>query len=287
MKHYFKRQESSLQTHIPPLLITALLFISFESLSAPLSKIDRHKKKSSQNEKIEIVKDEFKVQKVKLKQSSVAKFEPEENKSEIANIRKSNDTANVVRDFLKSSNLGVSDSTSTFDILTATTLKGQILTSIKSSSLGSPIKVQIYPGQYLKNGGILNCKGIPETASIKIICNQLIADNEEYLVETEILNLDGTAGIRGEVYTGKEEGFIGSLLGAYLRGSLDVEQERVAIPTGEMIKNTSRNKVLGGTIGATDEGIEILQNEMKGKQPKIAIEAGTQIYIYFLSRFKQ
>lgn len=285
MRLTLKRDLNSFQTHIPPLLMMALLLFSFESFSSPLSKIPR--RKNINTVKNENKDSDIKIQKVTNKKSSVIRPNIETEIQEIKPVKSSTETSDIVKEFLKSTNLGISDNTTSFDILSATTLKGQILTSVKSSSLGSPIKVEIYPNSYFEKSGYLNCKGVPETASIRIFCTQLIYGSEEYDIEIELLNLDGTAGIRGEVYTGKEEGFFGSLLGAYLKGSLDVEQERVAIPTGEMIKNTSRNKVLGGTIGATDEGIDILQNEMKGKLPKIAIESGTQVYVYFLKRFKQ
>lgn len=262
--------------------ILALLFtrVTLSETIPAISKITR-KAKTTETPS-QLTKEKIVVQKVKTKLSSTDK-----KTDDLITIQADHKSADLIKEFLNSRKMGVSDYTNTFDVLSTTTFKGKLLNSIKSTNLESPIKIMITsPDSEIPYGAILSCAGITIDRSVKTICSKLIVNGEEYQVDVAVLNLDGSSGLRGEVYTGEEEALIGTLASAYLRNSAATAQEIISTPTGEIVKNTNRNRILGGTIGVLDEGINKLESEMKGKVVKVVIEAGTEVIIYFQQRFK-
>lgn len=259
--------------------------LTYSQVTPAISKLSKKSKKTFNTSEVSPVlpkKEKIIVQRTKVRFSSVDK-----NSEIVGPIQPDHKSADLIKEFLNSRKMGINDSTSTFDILSTSTFKGKLLNSIKSSNLESPIKIMITSQDGdLPYGAILSCAGITVDRSVKTICSKLIVNGEEYSVDVSVLNMDGTSGLRGEVYTGDEEALIGTLASAYLRSSLSTAQEIISTPTGEIVKNTNRNRVLGGTIGVLDEGIEKLDSEMKGRVVKVVIEAGTDVIIYFQQRFK-
>ena len=49
---------------------------------------------------------------------------------------------------------------------------------------------------------------------------------------------------------------------------------------------TGKNKIKGGGIGALDEIIQMSTDEYKTQEPKISINAGKEVLVYFNRRFK-
>ena len=54
----------------------------------------------------------------------------------------------------------------------------------------------------------------------------------------------------------------------------------------ESVTTNSRNKIKGGSIGAMDEIIQMNTDEYKALEPKISIDAGKSVLVYFNRRFK-
>ena len=209
--------------------------------------------------------------------------------SEIEKIN--NDTnkknAQMVESFLSTRNLGISDNTSSFDILTGSTLKGTILNSVVSSNLESPIVVSIQDNNFnISSSSKLICSGFTKGKRIAVICSKLITLDEEFEINATLLNQDGTFGLTGEVYTGKEELIMGAIVGGGIAGALDVSRDRITTTTGELTTNTYRNKLLSGAMGGVEQAVEMMNEESKTKETKVVVQAGREVLIYFNQRFK-
>jgi hypothetical protein len=229
----------------------------------------------------------FKINKIITQTVGDINSSTERNEVKAINSETDKKNAEVVRIYLKSKNMGITDYTSTFDVLTGTTLKGIILNSIVSSNLESPIVVQVtYSNCDIPVDSKLICVGFTRGKRVSSACTRLISNLDEYEINASLLNLDGTAGLTGEVFTGKEEMVLGALVGGALSAALDVSRDRVSTATGELATNSARNKVLTGTMGGLDQGVQILSDEAKTKEAKVTIQAGTEVLIFINQRFK-
>ena len=127
------------------------------------------------------------------------------------------------------------DFTNSYDFKTASVLRGRILNSIVSTNLESPLVVEVHSDQGLPDGTLLSCLGMTKYKRVIAGCNRLItpgAAGEEYDVETSVLNTDGTAGLTGEYYSGKELYVAGMIASSFARGSIELSQSRIATTGG-------------------------------------------------------
>lgn len=182
------------------------------------------------------------------------------------------------------------DFTDQFDFKTGTVFKGILLNSIVSTNLESPLLVQVKMGQGLPNGTKFSCIGVTKYKRVIAACNRLIIPNEdqEYEVQVSLLNRDGSSGLKADyAYTGQEEFVAASVATSFARGMIEVQTQRLATPLGELTSNTAKNRILNGALSATDEVNSLMKQEMQNKEPKIYVEAGKEVLIYFHERFKK
>lgn len=193
-----------------------------------------------------------------------------------------------IRKFLAKNTFAVWDFTNQFDVKTGTAIKGMMLNSLVSSNLESPLLVETSEAlSGIPSGSKFSCIGITKNKRVLAVCNKLITANEEYEVDTILLNNDGTAGLLGRAYSGKEQYAVGAITAAALKSALDVSLERVNTSFGtEQVTTTAKNKIKSGGIGALDEIVQMSTDEFKTQEPKISINAGKQVLIYFNRRFK-
>ena len=220
--------------------------ISQESVGIKAS--DEKERKNNENEK------KHKKNKNNIKSS---------NKSEVSAITAEGDKKNAeaIKSYLNSRNLGITDNTNIFNVNTGTTMKGIILNSIVSSNLESPILVQITESNCdIPISAKLVCSGATRGKRVLTACSKLVSNSDEFEINAILLNIDGTAGLTGEIFTGKEELVMGALIGGGLSAALDVSRDRVSTATGELATNSQRNKVITGAMGGLDEAVQIMGN---------------------------
>lgn len=185
---------------------------------------------------------------------------------------------------------GVWDFTNQYDFKTGTTIKGTLLNSIVSTNLETPLIVEVQEGQSLPLGTRFSCKGITKLKRVLAVCDKLITptDDEEFEIQASLLNVDGSSGLRpDEVSTGKEEFIAGTIATAFSKGLIEIGTERMASPLGELTTNSRKNRIASGLLNSLDETNNIMNSEMKTKEPKAYIEAGRPVLIYFNGRFKR
>ena len=267
-------------------IVTVLPLILISSVQADLfkkQKVDNVSKSVGKNHKNKkLIK-----QSISLKSSSISKKTVDKNAIGQINAETEKKNAEVVQLFLNSRKLGVTDNTNSFDVSTGTILKGIVLNSVVSSNLESPLLVQITESNSdIPIDAKLICTGATKGKRVLTGCTKLITNSDEYSISAILLNTDGTAGLTGEVFTGKEELVVGALVGGGLSAALDVSRDRVSTATGELATNSQRNKVITGAMGGLDEAVSIMGDEAKSKETKITIEAGKVVLIYINQRFK-
>ena len=181
------------------------------------------------------------------------------------------------------------DFTVMYDFKTATVLRGRLLNSIVSTNLESPMVVEINPDQGLPEGSILSCLGMTKLKRVVSGCSRLITPGsagEEFDVEVSLLNTDGTAGITGEYYSGKELYVAGMIASSFARGSIELSQSRLATAAGELKVNSAKNRYLEGILNSADEGADLMKKEMQTIEPKVFVKAGKEVLVFFNQRFK-
>lgn len=184
---------------------------------------------------------------------------------------------------------GIWDFTNQFDFKTGTVIRGTLLNSVVSTNLESPLLVEVESGEILPSKTMFSCKGVTKFNRVMAACNKLIVPDkdQEYEVQVGLLNLDGSSGLRAdEVYTGKEEYIASSIATAFSRGLIELKTERLASPFGEITANTAKNRLTNGLLGSMDEANNIMKDEMQNKEPKVFINSGRPVLIYFYERFK-
>lgn len=182
------------------------------------------------------------------------------------------------------------DFTSNYDFKTGTVFRGVLLNSIVSTNLESPLLVQVNENQGLPKGSKFSCVGVTKYKRVVAACNRLIIPDEdkEFEVQVSLLNSDGSNGLKANYYyTGKEEFVAATVATSFARGMIELQTERLSTPLGELTANTSKNRLLNGALGATDEINNLMKSEMQNKEPKVYVEAGKEVLVYFHERFKQ
>lgn len=171
---------------------------------------------------------------------------------------------------------------------TGTAIKARLLNSIVSTNLESPVLIEIVEeNNHFDVGTKFSCSGSTKHKRVQTVCNRVITEKGEANVQVMALNMDGSAGLRGKYYEGKEAYVAGMLAANMATGILSASQERLNTSIGQVIVPTTKNKILEGLIQTAQTGNEILKDELKTNEPVVVVEAGKQVIVYFQSRFKK
>lgn len=166
-------------------------------------------------------------------------------------------------------------------IQTGKTYRGVLLNSVVSSNLASPMLVRIKDGQGLTHLAKFACQGVSLNLRVHSECHRLILPRKEIQVQAQLLNLDGTAGLIGEVQDGKEELMAAALATNFAQGALSLAQSRIASPFGDIRDSSARNQLSQGLINAGGTASDIYLEELKNITPTVTVQAGTEVLVYF------
>ena len=174
----------------------------------------------------------------------------------------------IKRLLLKSSNrLEFEDKTTDYNITTGSIVLARLLNAVISGNLSSPILAETTRDSTLPKGTRLFCKGEEKKNRIHIVCKLIIIEGIEYPVNAQLLNLDGSAGLRGKIHTGDDEKIAGILSASILERMTD-----------------SLSKIV---IKGRDEIASLIRKKSQENQKTtIHIESGTGVLIYFNKRFR-
>ncbi len=179
------------------------------------------------------------------------------------------------------------DNTQSYLFPTGTVIRGMLLNSVVSTNLESPLLVAVTDSSKVPAGTKFSCSGVTKHNRVITACNLMITDHGEFEVSTILLNTDGSAGLRGEVYDSREAYMAASVATGLAKGVIVGAQDRIATNLGEVTPNSIKNMTLQGILEAGNEASEILKNEARDKENIVSVNAGTKVLIYFKRRFQQ
>jgi len=161
-------------------------------------------------------------------------------------------------------------------------IKGLLLNSVVSTNLESPLMVQVYSGYGLPDGTKFICKGVTKNKRVLTICDRMIMPTKEVSVKVQILNPDGTSGLRGEYNDGKDSYIAGAVITEFAKGVLSASKSTFQTPFGSINDVNDKNKILEGLANSAQTTTDVLLDEYKNQEPKVFIEAGKEVLIFFM-----
>ncbi len=176
-------------------------------------------------------------------------------------------------------------SDNSIEFVTGTVIKGMMLNSVVSTNLESPILVAPTDGERLSKDARFSCIGTTKHKRVIAACNLLIKDGREFEIEAEVLNLDGSSGIRGEYYEGQEGYIAGMLASEIAKGLIGVSQAKLNLKNDAAGIVTAKNQLINGLLDGGALGTETLKSQMNTTEPVVFINAGKEVLIYFKRRF--
>ena len=172
-------------------------------------------------------------------------------------------------------------------IETTKTIRGLLLNSVVSTNLESPLLVQVFRDQGLPIGTRFSCKGITSNKRVLTYCDRMITPTKEVPVKVQILNTDGSSGLRG-IYNDNKDSFIaGAVLSDLGRGIISASVSKLAPAIGTINEANEKAQIIEGLANSTRTTSDILQDEMKSQEPKVFIEAGKPVLIYFMESLNE
>jgi len=161
-------------------------------------------------------------------------------------------------------------------------IRGVLLNSVVSTNLESPLLVQALANDSFPEGTKFRCSGVTKNKRVLTVCDRMITPTKEVEVKVQILNLDGSAGLRGEYNDGKDSYIAGAVISDFAKGIISASKSKIVLPLGQIDADTEKNKILEGLANSASTTSDALLDEMKSQEPKVFIEAGKPVLIFFM-----
>ena len=133
----------------------------------------------------------------------------------------------------------IEDFTKSYQIPTGTAIRAMLLNSIVSTNLESPVLVEVIESRKIPKGTRFSCKGTTKHKRVVTACDLMIMGNDEYEVKVSILNMDGSAGLSGKYYDGKEQYYAASVAASFVKGITESSKTRIISPFGFAVDRKS------------------------------------------------
>ena len=161
-------------------------------------------------------------------------------------------------------------------------IRGILLNSVVSTNLESPLLIKALANDSIPEGSKFRCTGITKNKRVLTLCDRMITPTKEIEVKVQVLNLDGSAGLRGEYNDGKNSYIAGAVISEFAKGVISASKSKLTLPFGIADEVTDRNKILEGLASSATTTTDVLLDEMKSQEPKVFIEAGKPVLIFFM-----
>lgn len=161
-------------------------------------------------------------------------------------------------------------------------IRGVLLNSVVSTNLESPLLVESIDNSALPEGTKFRCTGVTKNKRVLTVCDRMITPSKEVEVKVQVLNIDGTAGLRGEYNDGKDSYIAGAIVSEFARGVISASKDKVVLPLGNIDSDSEKNKVLEGLASSMSATTDLTTDSMKSQEPKVFIEAGKPVLIFFM-----
>ncbi|MDC1174645.1 hypothetical protein OAT67_04600 [Bacteriovoracaceae bacterium] len=169
-----------------------------------------------------------------------------------------------------------------------TRVKGVVLNSILAMNVKpSKFIVRLSDDNELLEGGEIRCLGYSFEKRVPAHCNLLVLNDEEFKVDIDIWDLDGAEGVIADYfYSGEEKTFLTSSFASFLQGVLNVAQDRVSTPFGNMTRDNAKNKVMGGLMGVASNIRDKVENSGEKNLTISYVNSGKEVLVFFNESLK-
>jgi len=173
-------------------------------------------------------------------------------------------------------------------VIALTRIKGVVLNSILAMNVKpSKFIVRLSDDNELLEGGEIRCLGYSFQKRVPAHCNLLVLGDEEFDVDIDIWDLDGAEGVIADYfYSGEEKAFLTSSFASFLQGVLDVAQDRVSTPFGNVTRNNAKNKVMGGLMGVASNVRDKVQESGEKNLTISYVNSGKEVLVFFNKTLK-
>jgi hypothetical protein len=161
-------------------------------------------------------------------------------------------------------------------------IRGLLLNSVVSTNLESPLLVESLDSSILPSGTRFRCTGVTKNKRVLTVCDRMITPSKEVEVKVQVLNIDGTAGLRGEYNDGKDSYIAGAIVSEFAKGVISASKDKVVLPLGSIDSDSEKNKLLEGLASSMSTTTDLITDSMKSQEPKVFIEAGKPVLIFFM-----
>lgn len=173
-------------------------------------------------------------------------------------------------------------------VIALTRVKGIVLNSILAMNIKpSKFIVRLGDDNELLEGAEIRCMGHSFQKRVPAHCNLLVLDDEEFAVDIDIWDMDGAEGVIADYfYSGEEKAFLTSSFASFLQGVLDVAQDRVSTPFGNITRDNAKNKVMGGLMGVASNVSSKVQESGERKLTISYVNSGKEVLVFFNKSLK-
>ena len=190
------------------------------------------------------------------------------NKSALSRL--SNQNKRIEQLLLKRNNRpNFYDNTTSFGLSVGTTIQAHLLNSIISDNLDSPILIEVSNDAVFPIGTRFSCSGRQRKIRVYVACKLIILEGREYPLEAKVLNLDGSAGLKGKIFTGNDQRVASTL-------STSIIKE---------LANRLNNRQLKVIPSEISQIID--ENSADSQESIVQIEAHDRVLVYLTKGFRQ
>ncbi len=107
-------------------------------------------------------------------------------------------------------------------------------------------------------------------------------EDEGFEVEGEIMSVDGTSGMRGEINTNRDSALAGTAIGSFVAGAAAGLIHTTPFEIGGFRENL-RNSLLSGTSETANKAAEIYTEDMKNKNATVHVKRGSDAVVLIRS----
>ncbi len=134
------------------------------------------------------------------------------------------------------------------------------------------------------DGAEFRCTGYSFEKRVPSKCDLMVLDDHEYEVDVSIWDRDGAEGVIADYYyTGEEKTFLTSSFASFLGATLSVAKGGIHTPIGNLSNNSSKNKILEGLVGVTDNAREKIIESGESRLSISYVNSGKSVLLFFNS----
>lgn len=153
--------------------------------------------------------------------------------------------------------------------------------AIFATSIPSTVTFSNIQGANLPKSAKVMCEVYTKFKRICGNCTRLIINGKGQDIKAELNNRDGSSCIIGKVIDAEEKYMTGILISEMAKGALAVSQTSLPTLGGNVVENTTRNKLAQGLLNTADKATDIMSEKFKTQEPLVTFPRGQNVIIQF------